>query len=105
MAVIIGMVIVAALVLRLFSLLLEWAIFKRVMDDPIAGKVISLLAAWALTSLIIASGAIIFRGGALLLIGAAALLLLPFAIRSGLAARRRVLAGGGTQAHLKETFS
>jgi hypothetical protein len=105
MAAIIGMVIGAAIVLRLFSLLFEWAIFKRVMDDPVAGKVTSLFAAWVLIALILASGAVLIRGGAILIYGAAALMLLPFAMRSGFKVRRRILEENSRHADLEETFS
>ena len=105
MAAIIGMVIGAAIVLRLFSLLFEWAIFKRVMDDPLAGKVTSLFAAWVLVTLILASGAVLMRGGAILIFGATALMLLPFAMRSGFKVRRRIADEHGLHADLEDTFS
>ncbi|HSI18623.1 MAG TPA: hypothetical protein VK980_12685 [Sphingomonas sp.] len=104
MAAIIGMVIGAAIVLRLFSLLFEWAIFKRVMDDAVAGKVTSLFAAWVLIALILASGAVLIRGGAILIYGATALMLLPFAMRSGLKVRKRIADEHGLHADLEDTF-
>ena len=103
MAVIVGMAIGAAIVLRLFALLLEWAVFKRVMDDPIAGKVTSLFAAWVLVALILASGAVLIRGIAIVIFGAIALILLPFAIRSGFKVRRRI-SEESLQTDLEETF-
>jgi hypothetical protein len=105
MAAIIGMVVGAAIVLHLFSLLFEWAIFKRVMDDPLAGKVTSLFAAWVLIALILASGAVLIRGGAILIYGATALMLLPFAMRSGFKVRRRIAEENDLHADLEETFS
>jgi hypothetical protein len=103
MAVIVGMAIGAAIVLRLFALLLEWAVFKRVMDDPVAGKVTSLFAAWVLVALILASGAVLIRGIAIVIFGAIALILLPFAIRSGFKVRRRI-SEESLQTDLEETF-
>lgn len=104
MAVILGMAIGAAILLRLFALLFEWAVFKRAMNDPVAGKVTSLFAAWVLVALICASGAVLMRGIAILIFGAVAVILLPFAIRSGLKVRRRVREDG-LQTDLEETFS
>ncbi|MDH7975366.1 hypothetical protein QH494_24530 [Sphingomonas sp. AR_OL41] len=103
MAVIVGMAIGAAIVLRLFALLLEWAVFKRVMDDPVAGKVTSLFAAGVLVALILASGAVLIRGIAIVIFGAIALILLPFAIRSGFKVRRRI-SEESLQTDLEETF-
>lgn len=52
MAAIIGQFIGAFIGIFLFSMLLEWAIFKRVMNDPVAGKVSTTLAALLLAELI-----------------------------------------------------
>jgi hypothetical protein len=105
MAVIIGLFIGAAIVLHLLSALFEWALFKRVMDDPVAGKATSLFAAWVLVSLLIASGALILRTSAILVFGLTALILLPFWMRSGFKARQRMREKDELVTDLEETFS
>ena len=104
MAAIIGLFVGAAIVLHLLSALFEWALFKRVMDDPVAGKATSLFAAWVLVSLLIASGAVILRTVAIPVFGATALILLPFWMRSGFKARQRISERDGLVADLEETF-
>lgn len=48
MAYFIGLVIGGVIGIYLLSSLLEWAVFKRVVDDPVVGKVGSVVAAYAI---------------------------------------------------------
>lgn len=41
-----GMLIGAVIAILVLSMLFEWALFKRVMDDPVYGKGSSVFAAW-----------------------------------------------------------
>jgi hypothetical protein len=47
-----GQIIGAAIAMFLFSWLIEWALFKRILDDPVQGKVGSVVAAWLIASLV-----------------------------------------------------
>ena len=84
-----GSMIGALLAMMVLSFILEWALFKRVMDDPVAGKVGSLIFALVLASIIF-----MLNGNpntaALLFYGAAALLLLPCKIWRGMGTRARL---------------
>ena len=95
------------LAMLILSTLFEWAIFKRIMDDPVYGKGASVFAAWLLAALFYLSGAGL--GGPLgaLICGAGALIILPFKIRKGMKLRQRMnddLADEGMSS-LKDTFS
>lgn len=46
MAYLLGGLVGGLIAIYLLSVLWEWALFKRVMDDPVAGKLSSVMAAW-----------------------------------------------------------
>lgn len=85
-----GQVVGGLIAVFLLSRLIEWAIVKRVANDPVAGKLISLVAAWFVASTIYGFGSadggdFVLRG--YLIYGFAALILAPLAYSAGVRAR------------------
>ncbi len=52
----IGGLVGGLLLITILALALEWAIFKRLFDDPVKGKLSSVFAAWLLAGLIAGFG-------------------------------------------------
>jgi hypothetical protein len=86
----IGTFIGSILAMQVFSLLFEWAIFKRLMDDPVAGKVASLFTAWAFAAIIYAADSNGRGAFPILIYGAGALIVLPYKIWGGMKVRQRI---------------
>jgi len=102
-----GSLIGSILAMLVLSMLFEWVIFKRVMNDPVYGKGASVLAAWLLAALFYVSGAGVGGPFGALICGAGALIILPFKIRKGMSLRQRMneeFADEGMSS-LKDTFS
>lgn len=89
-AAMIGSLIGSILAMLVFSLLFEWAIFKRFMDDPVAGKVASLFTAWAFAAVIFAADSSGRGAFPILIYGAGALVVLPYKIWRGMKVRQRI---------------
>jgi len=106
-AAMIGSLTGSILVMLVLSTVFEWAIFKRVMNDPVYGKGASVFAAWLLAALFYVSGAGLGGPFGALICGAGALIILPFKIRKGMKLRQRMsddFADEGMSS-LKDTFS
>jgi hypothetical protein len=97
----VGQLIGGVLAIFVLYALLEWAVFKRVMDDPVKGKAVSVIGAYVLAVALYGFGAadggpwnpagfVIYLPG-LLIVGF-------FAIRRGTKIRDEA------DPHLKETF-
>jgi len=106
MAVLIGSFIGAMLCIYLVATLVEWAVLKRVLDDPVQGKVGAVVIALA-----IAEAAYWYagRGSAFYPIGAgmyalAALIEAGLAYFRGLKSRERILNAPADTERLDETF-
>lgn len=72
------------LVVFILQQLLEWAIFKRVVDDPLTGKLLSTISAYLLAAMIGAASMGVFG---LILYLPGALIVGFFAIRKGIKLR------------------
>lgn len=91
MAGLIGMVIGGVILLMILSLGIEKFIVQNIVDDPLFGKIASLVAAWLIAGTIGGFGfanGLGFVWGAYLLYGIAGIVLLPFAIYGGYRIRR-----------------
>jgi hypothetical protein len=81
-----GQIIGAVLAILLISMALEWVLVSRIMDDPVHGKIVSILSAW-----IVAGGLYAYSGHqpgtGFMLYGIGALIVMPFAIWRGLKLR------------------
>ncbi len=86
-----------------FSYFFEWAIFMRVMDDPVRGKVASLVAALAVGILLSLMSANPAFGVVSSFICAA--ILLPYKIWRGMKVREHNADESGDNSDLQDTFS
>lgn len=88
-----GQAIGGLLAIAGLSLLAEWALFKRVMDDPAAGKAASVFAAWVIAMLVY-STSYAPNGGGYAAYTFAAIVVAAFKVRKGLRLRAEQEDGG-----------
>ncbi|MBA16624.1 MAG: hypothetical protein CMN73_09760 [Sphingomonas sp.] len=93
MAYIIGSIVGSLIAIYLLAALWEWLLFKRVLDDPLMGKLLSVGAAW-LTSGVLGGFGMADRGPyywpAFLIYAPAAAILALFAYRRGMQLREEI---------------
>lgn len=88
-----GFLVGAAMAVLLLALLFEWALFKRVCDDPVVGKSLSVLAAWLAASAIYGFGAAdggAYKWNGFILYGIVAVPILVWFYRKGVKGRQEI---------------